>query len=161
MKEWGPKSSVCPSKPGTSNFFSGISRDFAAISRRCPKSLRKKSLCSIFGTYKLWCSGSEKGVFWKRGLSEKSSSRDSGEFRDSRDSREPSDSGKQRRTRPFSRDSRDFRKFRDSSTDKTPFLMTRFPVLRYVCTKPWFKRGLIGFLLLAVEAAVLPVGKGV
>ena len=25
----------------------GISRDFAGISRRCPKSLRKQSLCSI------------------------------------------------------------------------------------------------------------------
>ena len=37
---WGPKSSVCPSKPGKSNFFAGISR-------RYPKSLRKKSLCSI------------------------------------------------------------------------------------------------------------------
>ena len=30
-----------------SNFLGGISRDFAGISRRCPKSLRKKSLCSI------------------------------------------------------------------------------------------------------------------
>ena len=38
----GQKSSVCPSKPGKSNFFGGISRDFAGISRRCPKSLRKK-----------------------------------------------------------------------------------------------------------------------
>ena len=37
----GPKSSVCPSKPGKSNFFGGISRDFAG-----------KSLCSIFGPYK-------------------------------------------------------------------------------------------------------------
>ena len=36
VKGWGPKSSVCPSKPGKS------------ISRRCPKSLRNKSLCSIF-----------------------------------------------------------------------------------------------------------------
>ena len=41
-KGWGPKSSVCPSKPGKSNFFGGISRDFAGISRGCPKSLRKK-----------------------------------------------------------------------------------------------------------------------
>ena len=41
-KGWGPKSSVCPSKPGKSNFFRGISRDFAGISRNCPKSLRKK-----------------------------------------------------------------------------------------------------------------------
>ena len=39
---WGPKSSVPPSKPGKSNFSGGISRDFAGVSRRCPKSLRKK-----------------------------------------------------------------------------------------------------------------------
>ena len=38
----GPKSSVCPLKPGKSNFFRGISRDFAGISRKPPKSLRKK-----------------------------------------------------------------------------------------------------------------------
>ena len=42
MKGWGPKSSVCPLKPGKSNFFGGISRNFAGISRRCPKCLRKK-----------------------------------------------------------------------------------------------------------------------
>ena len=47
----GPKSSMCPSKPGKSNFFGGISQDFAGISRKCPKSLRKKSLCSIFAPY--------------------------------------------------------------------------------------------------------------
>ena len=51
MKGWGPKRSVCPSKPGKSNFLGGISRDFAGISRRCPKSLRKKSLCSSFVPY--------------------------------------------------------------------------------------------------------------
>ena len=44
----GPKSSVCPSKPGKSNFFGGISRDLAGISGGRPKSLRKKSLGSIF-----------------------------------------------------------------------------------------------------------------
>ena len=42
MKGWGPKSSVCPSKPGKSNFLGRISRDFPGISRQCPKSLRKK-----------------------------------------------------------------------------------------------------------------------
>ena len=47
MKGWGPKSSMRPSKPGKSNFFGGISRDLAGISRKCPKSLRKKRLCSI------------------------------------------------------------------------------------------------------------------
>ena len=46
---WGPKNSVCPSKPGESNFLGGIFRDFAGISRRRPKSLRKKNWCSIFG----------------------------------------------------------------------------------------------------------------
>ena len=51
MKGWGPKSSVCPSKPGKPNFFGGISRDFAGISRRRPKSSSKKSLCLIFLPY--------------------------------------------------------------------------------------------------------------
>ena len=53
VKGWGPKSSACPSKPGKSNFLGGISRDFAGISRRCPKSLRKKGLCSISVPYYL------------------------------------------------------------------------------------------------------------
>ena len=39
---WGPKSSIRPSKPGKSTFLGGISRDFAGISRRRPRSLRKK-----------------------------------------------------------------------------------------------------------------------
>ena len=51
MKGWGPKSSVCPSKPRESNFFGGISQDFAGISPKRPKSLRKKCLGSIFGPY--------------------------------------------------------------------------------------------------------------
>ena len=51
MKGWGPKSSVFSWKPRESNFFGGISRDFAGISRKHPKSLRKKSLGSIFGPY--------------------------------------------------------------------------------------------------------------
>ena len=42
VKGWGPKSSVCPSKPGKPNFFAGYPRIFAGISRGCPKSLRKK-----------------------------------------------------------------------------------------------------------------------
>ena len=46
VKGWGPKSSVCPLKPGKSNFLAG-SRAFAGISWRCPNSLRKTSLCSI------------------------------------------------------------------------------------------------------------------
>ena len=66
----------------------------------------------------------EKGSFQKS-----PSSRDSREFRDSRDSREPPDCGKQRRIRPFFRDSREFRDIRDSrdsSSKKTPFVMTPF-----------------------------------
>ena len=43
----GPKSSVCPSKPRETKLFGGISRDFAGISWKCPKSLREKGLCSI------------------------------------------------------------------------------------------------------------------
>ena len=41
MRGLGPKSSVCPSKPGKPNFSGGISRDFAGISQSRPKSLRK------------------------------------------------------------------------------------------------------------------------
>ena len=42
-KGWGPKKfRYVPSKPRESYFFGGISRDFAGISRSCPKSLRKK-----------------------------------------------------------------------------------------------------------------------
>ena len=61
-------------------------------------------------------SGSEKGVFWKRGLFRKV------HFLEILDSREPPDCGKQRRIRPFSRDCREFRDFRDSrdfSSEKT------------------------------------------
>ena len=43
VKGWGPKSSVCLSKPGKSSCFGGISRDFAGISRRHPKSLRNSA----------------------------------------------------------------------------------------------------------------------
>ena len=49
-------------EPGKPNFFGGISRDFAGISRRCPKSLRKKSLCSIFVPY-ICCKNKGKGEF--------------------------------------------------------------------------------------------------
>ena len=58
------KSSVWPSKPGKSNFFAGISRDFAGISRRCPKSLRKKvcvqcssrNVVAMPSKLSFWCS---------------------------------------------------------------------------------------------------------
>ena len=81
------------------------------------------------------CFGGLKLGFGKRGLLEKGSfqkspfSRDSRESRDSRDFREPPDCGKQRTSRPSSRDSREFREFRvsrDSSSEKTPFVMTPF-----------------------------------
>ena len=43
-KGWGPKSSVCPSKPRETKLVGRISRDFApGIFRKCPKSLRKIS----------------------------------------------------------------------------------------------------------------------
>ena len=54
MNGWGPKSSIRPAKPGKSNFLGGISRNFAGISRGRPKSLRKKSLGSIFVPYSLF-----------------------------------------------------------------------------------------------------------
>ena len=44
VKGWGPKSSVCPSKPRKTKLFGGISRDFAGIFQGRPKSLRKKKL---------------------------------------------------------------------------------------------------------------------
>ena len=51
--------------------------------------------------------GSERGVFWKRGLFRKVHFLEILEIldRDSRDFREPPDCGKQRTIRPFSRDS--------------------------------------------------------
>ena len=48
VKGWGLKSSVCPSKPGNQTFWAGYPGIFAGMSRGCPKSLRTKSLCSIF-----------------------------------------------------------------------------------------------------------------
>ena len=53
------------------------------------------------------------------------------ELRDSRDFREPPDCGKQRRFRPSSRDFRVSRDSRDSSSEKTPFVMTLFSVPTY------------------------------
>ena len=40
-----------PRNPGNQTFFCGISQDFAGISRKRPKSLRKKCLGSFFGPY--------------------------------------------------------------------------------------------------------------
>ena len=61
VKGWGPKTSVCPSKPRESNFFGGISRDFAGISWNRPKSLRKnvwvQFLAPIVGDDFDWTTG--------------------------------------------------------------------------------------------------------
>ena len=52
MKGWGPKSSVCPWRPGNSNFFAGISREFCWDVPELPEKFdNKKSLCSFFGPY--------------------------------------------------------------------------------------------------------------
>ena len=51
VKGWGPKDSVCPSKPKETNFLVGYPGIFAGISRRCPEKLENnKRLCSILGT---------------------------------------------------------------------------------------------------------------
>ena len=48
MNGWGPKNSVCPSKPGKSNFWAGYPGIFARKSWGCPKrSLAPR--CLIFG----------------------------------------------------------------------------------------------------------------
>ena len=52
VKGWVPKSSVCPSKPGKSDFFGGISRDFAGISGRCPEKFEKKNYVFYFCSLK-------------------------------------------------------------------------------------------------------------
>ena len=52
----GQKVRYVPRNTGKSNFLGGISQDFAGISRRCPKSLRNKSLCSIpFPIWEQFC----------------------------------------------------------------------------------------------------------
>ena len=48
----GPKSSICLRNPGKPNFLAGYPGIFAGISRGLPKSLRNKSLCSIFWSLK-------------------------------------------------------------------------------------------------------------
>ena len=46
---WGPKSSVCPSKPRETKLFSGVSWDFCRDVPGAPEKFEKNSLCSIFG----------------------------------------------------------------------------------------------------------------
>ena len=89
-------------------------------------------------------SGSEKGVFWKRGLFRKILCLEILENLEVLESfkEKPRDCGKERRFRPFSRDSREFRDFRDSrdfSSEKTPFVMTSFSG-----PEKWCARGFCG-----------------
>ena len=52
VKGWGPKSSACPSKPGKSNCFGGISRQkLPGYPGGARKVREKKGLCSIFVPY--------------------------------------------------------------------------------------------------------------
>ena len=72
--------------------------------------------------------GFEKGVFWKRGLFRKVHFLEIPENLEILE--ETPDCGNKGRIRPFARDSREFRHIsgsRDSSSEKTPFVMTRFP----------------------------------
>ena len=69
MKGWGPKSSVCPSKPRESNFFGGISRDLAGISRERPKSLRKNVWVQFLAPNKGNCEAADRFyINWVLGL---------------------------------------------------------------------------------------------
>ena len=54
VKGWRPKSSVRPSKPGKPKFLGGISRNFARMSRKSPKGLRKKNFVFNFWPLKLF-----------------------------------------------------------------------------------------------------------
>ena len=47
VKGWGPKSSVCPSKPRETKLFGAIFRDFAGIFSGVLEKFEKKGLCSI------------------------------------------------------------------------------------------------------------------
>ena len=49
VKRWGPKSSVCPSKPRENKLIGGISQDFGWDMPGVPGNPEKKSLYSIFG----------------------------------------------------------------------------------------------------------------
>ena len=44
VKEWGPKSSICPSKPGKPNIFGRISRDIPGV----PEKFEKKKFVFNF-----------------------------------------------------------------------------------------------------------------
>ena len=44
---WGPKSSVCPSKPRDAKLFGGCPGNFARISRGCPEKMFAFRFCSL------------------------------------------------------------------------------------------------------------------
>ena len=73
----GTKSSVCPLKPREDKLFGGLSQDLPGYPPCCPKSLRKKSLCSIVGPYR-WAS--PKRAFGPRGPSRNADARGGGEM---------------------------------------------------------------------------------
>ena len=45
---WGPRSSVCPLKPGKSKFFGRDIPEFCRDIPAAPEKFEKKSLCSLF-----------------------------------------------------------------------------------------------------------------
>ena len=83
--------------------------------------------------------GFGKGVFWKRGLFRKVHFLEILENLEILEIFENRQTGKQGRIRAFSRDSsplsRDFRDSRDSSSEKTPFVMTPFFRARFKGTQ--------------------------
>ena len=67
---WGPKSSVCRSKPRETKLLGGLSRDFCRDIPELPEKFEKKKLCSIFGprlgqqTHMKVNMGSSRGIVW-------------------------------------------------------------------------------------------------
>ena len=54
MKGWGPKSSVCPSKPRETKLLGGISRGYCWDIPGVPEKFEKKGLCSILVSHASW-----------------------------------------------------------------------------------------------------------
>ena len=111
-------------------------------------------------------SGSEKGVFWKRGLFRKVHLLEYLEILESRFSREFSDCGKERRFRRFSRDSREFRDFRDSRDflqretpfRNDPFFRSRF--FRVALVRFSYGSVVERFERFRFSVSAVPLGKG-
>ena len=51
VKGWGPKSSVCPSKPKETKLFGGISHEFCWDISKVPEILEKMSLDQVVANY--------------------------------------------------------------------------------------------------------------